>query len=284
MNRNIALGLLSVLLVSTTPIINKLVLNSFDPYTASSISFIFCTLFSICWGIVFKRSKLPPANKNMILSSFFYTCGIICLFKSLESSSPETFGIISRSQLLWAAFFSYIFFQESFGTSKIIGLFLILIGTILFFQRDFFVLKGVVWGLLYGIFFAANNIFTKKTTKEYQGWTIVLYNNLIPSILGSLYLLNDFFNHNAIFPIYPMAYLGISTFLGSFFGIILFYKSLDKLEFTFAVLIRALSPIVVGFYSYLFFPISYSWINLMGASLTILGLVVFNVKIKPSVS
>jgi drug/metabolite transporter (DMT)-like permease len=284
MNKGILLNVVSVLIMSLSPLINKFSLGFFSPVQAALYSSIFAALFCYLYAIVNKKNIRLIKNKFIWLVGFTNAVGIILLFISLDLLSPITVGFIGRFYIVFAIMLSALILKEKFNNRDKLLICLAIVGTFLFVEKDTtgMSLIGALIALGYTFLFALTNTLVKKTIHSSDSNSILFYNNIISTIfiLGFILIsgqISQFsFNFNGILLII------MSSFLSGFLGLLLFYEGLKYIDFSVANLIRTCGPIFVAFYSWWFFPIELTITNILGAILLLSSVIVMSIKPKAS--
>lgn len=282
MNKGILLNMLSVLVMSLSPLINKFSLSYISPIYAALFSSIFAAMFCFIY------SKITNNKINLIKNKFIWivgltnATGIVFLYISLDLLSPVIVGFIGRFYIIFAILLSVILLKEKFSNKDKILIILAIIGTFLFVEKDTNGMHflGILIALCYTFLFAFTNTMVKITIKNSDSNSILFYNNLISVIFISLFIfftgrLEEFsFNYNGI------TLVLVSAFFSGFLGLLLFYEGLKHIEFSTANLIRSSGPIIVAAYSWWFFPVTLSLLNILGAILLLCSILLISTKPK----
>lgn len=140
---------------------------------------------------------------------------------------------------------------------------------------DFSNILGVVGAVSYTFFFALTNILAKKGLEKADAQIVLLYNQLISSILLLLVML--FTGQGNIQIGSGVSTVFISALCSGFVGLLLFYESLKYISFRNSNLIRTSSPIFVFLLSIPFLPVHLTINLLVGGGLIIVSVFLMNI-------
>lgn len=278
MNKGVILNIISVLIMSLAPLINKFSLSFINPIQASFLNAAFALFFSFCYAKIRKEKIQIIKNKYIWLIGIFNALGLVSLYKSLNFLSPITVGFIGRFYVVFAILLSIIMLREKFRKKEAFLVSLAIIGTFLFAEKDNNLtnILGIIYAFSYTFFFALTNTLVKITVTNVSSNTILFYNNGISAIFIFLYM---FLNGEFLslgFNINGISLIFISAFLNGFLGLLLFYEGLRYINFSLANIIRSTGPIVVAIYSWSFFPIDLDIYKVMGIVLLLSSVILLS--------
>jgi drug/metabolite transporter (DMT)-like permease/2-polyprenyl-3-methyl-5-hydroxy-6-metoxy-1,4-benzoquinol methylase len=279
-------GFASALLMAFTPLLNKLSIESSNLGTSSITNSLLSFIFSL---LLFWKSRktdsehqLSSANSPIFFVGIFNGIGMLLMFFSLEQISPSISGFYGQSYTIFAVGFAVIFLKEKIQQIQLLFLSFIIFGGLLFsYEGSISNNYSSIMLIVFSAFcFAASNFLAKKSTTNQKSEKILLLTNFSSLLVTIMYWILHDFSFN--FSLHSFSFNIISAAIGSFGGMLLFYKSLDLIGFSYANLIRSINPVAIFLFSYPFFPVNLEFISYIGASLIILGLMGYNlVQINP---
>ncbi|RLY75788.1 EamA family transporter, partial [Staphylococcus hominis] len=171
-------NIISVAIMSLTPILNKLSLTDLSPIQASFFNALFSTLILLITVLLDKSKIKIYHNKFIWLLGITNTIGILLQYVSLSLLDPVSVGLLGRFYIIFALFLSVLFLNETLCKNDILPIIFAVIGSFLIthFSGDFNSILGVIVTLSYTFFFALTNMLAKKTVKDIDSKTILLYN------------------------------------------------------------------------------------------------------------
>lgn len=280
--KGVLFSILSVLIMSLTPLLNKFSLDYYDPIFAALLNSLFAAFFCFLYSFVIKERIKIVKSKMLWLIGITNSIGLLCLFISLSLLSPITVGFIGRFYTIFAILLAVIMLKEKLKHIDKILILLAILGTFLFVEKGASLdnYLGILAALLYTLFFALTNTLVKKTIEGVSSNTILFYNNIISVIFLFIFMIIAGNFSSLSFHAEGIVFILIGAFFSGFLGLILFYESIKLIDFSLANLIRAAGPIVIAFYSYWFFPIDFTVSNVLGAFLIISSIILVTIKPK----
>lgn len=178
-------NIISVAILSLTPILNKLSLTDLSAIKASFFNALFSTLILLITVLLDKSKIKIYHNKFIWLLVITNTIGILLQYVSLSLLDPVSVGLLGRFYIIFALFLSVLFLNETLCKNDTLPIIFAVIGTFLIthFSGDFNSILGVIVALSYTFFFALTNILAKKTVKDIDSKTILLYNRATSTLL-----------------------------------------------------------------------------------------------------
>jgi len=125
--------------------------------------------------------------------------------------------------------------------------------------------------------FASSNSFAKLS--GVQPDILVFTNNFITFIIIGLVGMFTHNNTTISFNLISIFLLGLSAFIGSFLGLLFYYKSLRRIKFSLANIVRTVSPLTALILSRIFFPSPISLRQWLGIVLVIFSVYRINVVV-----
>ncbi|KYG31949.1 DMT family transporter [Alkalihalobacillus trypoxylicola] len=282
MKKGISLNVASVMIMSLTPLLNKFSLDYFHPLYAALLNCLFAGLFCFIYALIKKEKVIWIMNKKIWMIGLTNAVGLVCLFISLDYLSPVTVGFLGRFYTIFAIILAVLILKEKLKRLDMILILIAILGTFLFVEKgatmDSYL--GIAVAIFYTFFFALTNTLVKISLKEVSANMLLFYNNMI-SILFIFLFMSVTGNLSYIsFNVNGMLFIFIGALLSGFLGLILFYEALRYIHFSLANLIRATGPILVAIYSYWFFPVELTFLNILGAVLLLCSIVLISMKPK----
>ena len=270
-------NIISVAIMSLTPILNKLSLTDLSPIQASFFNALFSTLILLITVLLDKSKIKIYHNKFIWLLGITNTIGILLQYVSLSLLDPVSVGLLGRFYIIFALFLSVLFLNETLCKNDTLPIIFVVIGSFLIthFSGDFNSILGVIVTLSYTFFFALTNMLAKKTVKDIDSKTILLYNQATSTLLLGIILIVTNHLHTIHISIGLFSIL-LSALCSGVIGLLLFYEGLKYISFREANIIRTLNPIFVFIFSFPFFPLPLTPKFITGAILIIISIIYMN--------
>lgn len=270
-------NIISIAIMSLTPILNKLSLTDLSPIQASFFNALFSTLILLITVLLDKSKIKIYHNKFIWLLGITNTIGILLQYVSLSLLDPVSVGLLGRFYIIFALFLSVLFLNETLCKNDTLPIIFAVIGSFLIthFSGDFNSILGVIVTLSYTFFFALTNMLAKKTVKDIDSKTILLYNQATSTLLLGIILIVTNHLHTIHISIGLFSIL-LSALCSGVIGLLLFYEGLKYISFREANIIRTLNPIFVFIFSFPFFPLPLTPKFITGAILIIISIIYMN--------
>lgn len=270
-------SIISVAIMSLTPILNKFSLTDLSPIQASFFNALFSTLILLITVLLDKSKIKIYHNKFIWLLGITNTIGILLQYVSLSLLDPVSVGLLGRFYIIFALFLSVLFLNETLCKNDTLPIIFAVIGSFLItqFSGDFNSILGVIATLSYTFFFALTNMLAKKTVKDIDSKTILLYNQATSTLLLGIILIVTNHLHTIHISIGLFSIL-LSALCSGVIGLLLFYEGLKYISFREANIIRTLNPIFVFIFSFPFFPLPLTPKFITGAILIIISIIYMN--------
>lgn len=270
-------NIISVAIMSLTPILNKVSLNDLSPIQASFLNALFSTLILLITVLLAKSKIKIHHNKFIWLLGITNTIGILLQYVNLSVLDPVSVGLLGRFYIIFALFLSVLFLNEKLSKHDALPIAFAIIGSFLIthFSGDFNSILGVIAALSYTFFFALTNMLAKKTVKDIDSKTTLLYNQATSTLLLGIILIVTNHLHTIHIGIGLFSIL-LSALCSGVIGLLLFYEGLKYISFREANIIRTLNPIFVFIFSFPFFPLPLTPKFITGAILIIISIIYMN--------
>jgi drug/metabolite transporter (DMT)-like permease len=233
----------SVILISSAAVLVR-----FIPLNPTQISFWRGVIAFITIGIVMliKKTSFRISSKNdrarLFTSSVLFALHWISYFYALQVSSVAI-GMLSLFTFpVITAIIEPIYFKTKFNKRHLILAVLVFIGLYVMAPEINFEnnsTKGIVSGVLSGLFFALRNLTMKSNASKYKGSVLMFYQFLFIGILFCPFL---FLNEKSQ-TIKFMPYILCLGIFATAIGHTIFVKSLKKFEVTTASIIASSQPV-----------------------------------------
>lgn len=271
--KGILLSFGSVIIMALTPVMNKLSLSSLTPIQASFLNAFFSTIFTLVFALMSRKKIKWVTNKYLLMIGVLNTLGILLQYYSY----PVTIGLLGRFYIVFAVILSFVILKEPMKRSDALPILMMILGSFVIagIDGDFSNILGVVGAVSYTFFFALTNILAKKGLEKADAQIVLLYNQLISSILLLLVML--FTGQGNIQIGSGVSTVFISALCSGFVGLLLFYESLKYISFRNSNLIRTSSPIFVFLLSIPFLPVHLTINLLVGGGLIIVSVFLMNI-------
>lgn len=272
------LNLLSVLIMSISPLMNKFSLVTVTPLQAAFYNSVFAMIFTYIY-IKVRKLKLNLIKDPLIwVLGVTNTLGIYLQYLSINILGPIAVGFIGRFYIIFTIILSLIFLHEKFSGTDWIIVISTIIGSFLVTQPGEWSLTSI-WGLVfafgYTLSFAVTNFFAKKLVADNGSESVLLYNQGTSAVI--LLVVNLFTGSFSNVSYSGVSYLALSAFFSGFVGLLLFYEGLKYISFSSANIIRSLSPVVILIYSMPFFPVKLTPAFILGALLIVGSTISINI-------
>lgn len=275
--KGILLSFGSVIIMALTPVMNKLSLSSLTPIQASFLNAFFSTIFTLIFVLMSRKKVKWVTNKYLLMIGVLNTLGILLQYYSSAILDPVTIGLLGRFYIVFAVILSFVILKEPMKRSDALPILMTILGSFVIagVDGDFSNILGVVGAVSYTFFFALTNILAKKGLEKADAQIVLLYNQLISSILLLLVML--FTGQGNIQIGSGVSTVFISALCSGFVGLLLFYESLKYISFRNSNLIRTSSPIFVFLLSIPFLPVHLTINLLVGGGLIIVSVFLMNI-------
>ena len=258
---------LSILFMSIGPTINKFALTNISPFTLVFYNALLCCLFTLPY-IYKKIFKVTLEElKFLSLSGVLNGVSMFFLFYGLSKSSPAIVSMLNRSYIIFSIFIGAFFLKEKVARLDWALVVFAMIGLILFMLKKEMTNFSIdsLYGLVSGLLFALCNLTIKnKLSKTCSYVTLFSINFTSTIIFFFICLLHGKSSLALPMEARTLTFVFLGSFLGSFFGLLLFYTSIKTIPFYKANLYRSLSPVISLLCGLMFFPVELSTVNRIG--------------------
>lgn len=267
--RAIFFSILSAAFFSIQFPIIKVALNTINSAQAAVLEALFTV--ALCWvvSLFTKKPVTIQEPRVMVLAGLLNALGLIFLFESLALINPATVGFIGRLYFVYTSVLSLIYFKEwptPLETFAIPGT---ILGLFLFSFRDFDTTEvmGVVMGSLYPLCFAAQNAVIKRRVELEDMNSVLLHNKIWALLFLTIYAISKHGLSTLRMEPTGVGLVFLSTFFATFLGLLLFYRALRSTKFSLANIVKGSEIFFILGFSYLFFPIHLTPVNLVGGAI-----------------
>lgn len=267
----------------------KQVLEVYRPITVIFLRLILSVLFLFGLGSLF--NKIQKIKKEDRLRMVY-----IAFFQPFVYFIGENFGLSHVSSTIAAVMIStiplfsiivaYFVTNERISFGNFLGILLSVVGVFFVIMKKNMEFKADLLGigfLLLAVFSAVGySVIVVDVTKKYNVYSIIAYQNLIGIFMfAPLFFILDFknfmsvaFTWKAWFPLIELAVFA------STLAFMLFTFGIKNLGITKANTLSNLIPIVTAFFSFLVLGERFSFMNILGIFIVVLGLILSQIKRK----
>lgn len=280
-DRGLLFALISAVLIATSLIWSRLILESTNPETGALIYFGSGALLSLALLFATKQiRKLYVFMKyRKILAAFGILHGISALlfFYSVSVIGPSLTGFLLKLETLLSVVFGIILLKERLTKYEAVGALLAIIGTFMIVYRlDIAIVLGAVYAIMLATFVAVTNLISKKYIKQIEPDAMNTFRLIFISIILLPYALLT--NSLQLPEGIVFTYSIVGAFVSAVIGITFFYKALQKASLSKVMIVRTLEPLFVVVYAFLVFSDVPGMVQLAGGALIIAGTVMLFVK------
>lgn len=282
--RGLVLHVASVLLMSTSPVLDKFALAQVDPLSAVVTVYAFNVCLSVAltyrrWDRVTLRRAF--SSRELIVMGIVNAAAIVLVFEGLALTDPVAVGLLRRFYVVFGVILGVWLLSERFRPTEAIGIVVALVGAVVFVSPDLSEISlrntslvGSALVLGSSLLFAYANLVAKKFVGRLSTMQILATNNVtvFPLVLAYALMVNGSISANAA----SLGFLGISAVLGSFVGLGLFYAGLKHSTYAGANVIRSLQPLVIVVYAAPFFPQAVTASKLVAGLFVVAGVVLLS--------
>ena len=277
MNTAIIYTILSILFMSLGPTINKFALMDVNPFTLVLYNSLLCCLF--CIPFIYKKILKINSNevKPLLTAGVLNGLSMFFLFYGLSKSSPALVSMLNRSYIIFSIFLGAFILKEKIAKVDWGLIVFALLGITLFMLKKEMaeMQAGAFFGLVSGLLFSICNFTIKNKLSKTSEYITLFSINFITAAMFLLICLVQGSEY-LVLPLDSkvLSFVFLGSFLGSFLGLLLFYASIKTIPFYKANLYRSVSPVVSLACGLLFFPVSLSFINIIGLIILLAAFVI----------
>ncbi len=254
-NKGYAYAFMSVFCMVMSTLISSMVISDVSDIVASTINVaVVLVILMLTYGLNKDKINIKKPNRNIIMMGILSLIGIIFMYESIRLLGASTYSFLSRISVIFSLFIGIYILNEKTNVSYV-GIILTIIGIVIMQFTDISKesVLGIITTVIFTFCFSISNAIAKKEV-SYTADEKLFYNNIISIIpLSLINIIN--LNNGAIikFTAIDLIVLMISAILSSFFGMRLFFKAIEKIDFTTVTIIRTFNPVMVMLLSALFF-------------------------------
>ncbi len=261
---------------------SKQALQFYRPITVIFFRLVFSVVFLFLFGYVFRQLQKVEKNdwKKIILVAFWEPFAyFIGENYGLTHVSSTTAAVIIATIPLFSPVAAYYFHGERISRENFLGILLSVLGVVLAVLKPDLGFKADLWGvlfLLWAVFSAVMySVFVLDLSHKYNVYTIITYQNSFGALMFlPVFLIVDIqsfkstgFVLDAWIPI-----LLLSIFASSL-AFMFFTLGIKHLGITRANIVANLIPIFTAFFSFLVFGEKFTWFNIVGIVLVVVGVI-----------
>ena len=278
----IAAVVITPLLFSSSPIVSKILLQQFPPFSVAFLRFLIAALVIMpFWA--HKALQVPKWHLLLIPTMLFGTANITLFIIGINLTIPNASQVIYTATPLVVILFSHFFLDERLTIRKLNGIIIGLIGAVSILVLPAIRYNEAVIGNLYGntliaiamLTWAGYTISSRHISTKYHYSPLFLTGlSMITTmlILGTLSFLFDDWHivvqHITFTTFLLICYSGIGTTIATYF---LYQWIIKHASATTASLNAYLQPPFGFFYAWLFLGTPLSWEFIVGTIITFIG-------------
>jgi len=266
---------------------SKQVLSFYQPITVIYFRLILSVVFLFSLGLVLnkiQRIKKQDCKKIFVLAFFEPFAYFLGENFGLMHVSSTVAAVLVSTIPLFSPLAAFLFHREKISLLNFGGIILSIVGVFLVILKKDFSFKADTLGLLFmalAVFSAvAYSLIVVKISSSYNVYSIIAWQNVIGVILFTpLFFIFDFnefksmsFNWNIWLPLIELAVFA------STFAFMLFTYGIRILGVTKANTLANFIPVVTASFSFLVLGEKFSFLNLVGILIVILGLIISQIK------
>lgn len=269
-------ALMSAMLSGFGSNISKFCLSTLNGYQLLLIesSVILSILFfkQSSWNIL----SLTKREKSILLAgSLLHGFAAIASHLCLGQLSVEEFSLIGRTQTIFSIFIGIVFFRDKLNFSESIAILMALCGIFACFSTNIDLGKkaGLFFGFSYCFLFSIRTAIIK--IEKIKIPMLMFYGNIVSFMISTTFIFSsqEYIDIQSVYR--PAIYIIFSTILTQFFGVYLYYYSIQTTKFSIASSVRSLSPVFSLLISFCFFDGEWDRQKLYGWILMALSMAIF---------
>lgn len=220
------------------------------------------------------KKELCSHGKLIVGISFLTTIGAVFWYWALKESNAGILSFLSKSEVLFVAFFGIMFLNEKFSIREIPGILIALLGIICLANlRGEISFLAVFFVLFAKIFYAIQSVLVKKFGTKINAKSFTILRSFFMLIFVSLI----FIPAGKIEPVsgYILFLLALSQMSGLVLARVFYFEAHKFLPVSKLNFFTFLTPILTALGSFLFFKDSVSSQKWVGMTLVLTGLFLF---------
>jgi drug/metabolite transporter (DMT)-like permease len=190
--------------------------------------------------------------------------------------------LIQYTSPLMVALYSICFWDERFTSSKVLALFLSLLGC--YFVVGGYNLEllkmnrvGALTGVASALFFAAYSLLGERGMHRYGPWTVVFYAFLFAAVTWNIFQ-PPFDFVQAGYSAVQWGYMSYIAVMGTLLPFGLFFVGVNHIRSTQATITSTVEPIAAGFMAYLLLGESLEPLQILGGGLVLTAIVLLQLQ------
>lgn len=268
-------GFMSVALMASVPVMNKLVVISMSPFAGALANSLISTSF---FALVNFSKPAPSVERRdfySMIAGVFNAIGLLCLYLALREVHPAVVGFINRSGIVFAMLLSFVFMNLR-PTKMEVGLGAVaLLGALGASGVGNIDAKSHALALAFTstIGFTCSQYFLKMATQKHANVSILLRMNFWTMLVLLICFL--FSSEVTLLPSTANAWaiMALASLVGSCLGFWFYLISLKTLSFSMATILRATGPLFTALISMPFFAFNLSVSQIVSGVVLIVAII-----------
>ncbi len=268
------------LCISFAPIFVKMIDNAtLGPTAIAFWRTLFGAIILFGWAVVGgKQIKLPKEVLLLsLIAGLIFCCDLFVWHRSILFAGAGIATILGNTQVFWMALIGVVFFSEKLSTTYLISVCMAFIGVVLLVGVGSFqefssqYMKGIVFGLMTGVFYSGYITFVKKaghTNHAISFLTLMAWTSLFSALfLGSAMIIES----DPYMPrdMYTWGVLLALAFVAQALGWWVISKTLPKIKASQSGIVLLLQPTLATVWGVIFFAEQLQLLQIIGAGLTL---------------
>lgn len=278
-SKGVLFATITALLWAILAIALKVILKELPPITVSWFRFALAFLFLFIYYLIFDRKKIDIVRKPplfALIAGLFLGLNYLGFIFGIYYTTPIVAQIFIQLGPVLLAFSGFLLFHEKISIRQGIGLVIVLIGLVIFYNEKILLVTqglnvfktGVLWLIFGAITWASYAIFQKKAVVLYDPMQLNLVIFGLPTLLLIPFVSFKLFASIDLNSWLILLFLGLNTLI-SYISLAYALKYLEANKIS---VIITLNPILTIILVYILSKSNVSWIDPEGFSLlTLLG-------------
>lgn len=268
-------GFISVLFMSSVPVMNKFVVMTISPLQGALANCLISTFF---FGLVNRfmigKAKIAFCSYS-IKAGILNAIGLALLYMAIQRVHPVAVGVMGRLGIVFAMAMSGVFLRQKPAMSEIILGSIAILGAFISAWSDLQDpnANGLWMALASTASFTASNFCLKAAARKNSNLDVLTHMNFFSTLLlGAVLFLSQEHLHipNTLS---SWALIVGATLVGSCLGFWFLLLSLNSLSFSMATILRATGPLFTALIAYPFFGFDFNALQIGSALFIMLAIV-----------
>ncbi|MPQ45644.1 EamA family transporter [Marinifilum sp. N1E240] len=278
------LALLATISFSNVYIFSKLAMEDISLVSFGILWFGLALLYNYLYYVFFterkKLSSLPKKSKSvLLLIGCSEVISIFAFFLSIQlTENPAIVSFLANTSPIFVILISFFFLGSRYRPLALIGMLITFLGVGLInfnnggFDWQSLTSKASISAIIFAIFYGVSLVLARSEIRNIPAAMITVSRNLFLFIGFILYAI--FLMEMPYYTTKSIMYVGLGSFFGPFMGIVLTFASLKYVDASITTLIGTLRSVFIIGGAYLFMNILPNSNQLIGGTLTILGILI----------